>query len=304
MKAQIENILCINYSQTGQLDRILHNFCQPLADVNIHKISIKPKTTFPFPWSPDSFYDKMPETVLEIPIPLEEFELAASYDLIIIGIQPWFLSLSLPVLSLFENAAFKEKLQNTPIISIIGSRNMWINAYVKFTELIKLNQGKIVANLVLQDRSPNLPSAVSIAHWMMTGKKEKKWNVFPLPGISESDIKGAADFGKILDQTIQQGNLNTLHETWMNMGSISINPSILFIEERAKKIFKIWANLIRSKSANRKMWVKLFRIYLNVALFLISPIILTIFILLIKPLSQKNLKKKIKNYSYLGIENA
>jgi len=303
MERKIENILCINYSQTGQLDNILSSLCQPLENVNIHKVSIKPSTPFPFPWNPDNFYDKMPETVLEIPISLSDIKFNPSYDLIIVGIQPWFLSLSLPILSIFENKSFIEKLKGTPVVSIIGSRNMWINAYTRFVELIKAHDGLLVANLVLQDRSSNLPSAVSIAHWMMTGKKEKKWGVFPTPGISETDIIGTSEFGKILNQNIQRGQLNPLHEAWLNMGAIQIKSTILFIEERAKKIFTIWAKLIRRKESNRKFWIRLFRVYLNVALFLLSPIILIIFVCIIKPLSHKTIKKKIKKYSYLGIEH-
>ena len=73
-----KNILVINYSQTGQLDEILNNFLTPFKGFEIDWVKIKPKESYPFPWSSEVFFDAMPETVLEEPIALAPYQL--KYD--------------------------------------------------------------------------------------------------------------------------------------------------------------------------------------------------------------------------------
>ena len=99
----MKDILCINYSQSGQLDAILDNFLGPLSDHNIERVSLAPVKPYSFPWSTKNFYDPMPETVLEEAVELEPISFAKEkYDLIILGYQPWFLSPSLPTSSLLH----------------------------------------------------------------------------------------------------------------------------------------------------------------------------------------------------------
>src|ERR1700753_3342459 len=118
-----KKILAIYYTQTGQLGDIVNNFMLPFeqAGFTVEKVIINPVTKFTFPWSSDSFFDAMPESVLSKPTELEPFVLKETkYDLIVLGYQPWFLSPSIPTTSLLENESFKKALDNTPVITIIG----------------------------------------------------------------------------------------------------------------------------------------------------------------------------------------
>jgi hypothetical protein len=84
---------------------------------------------------------------------------------------------------------------------------------------------------------------------------------------------------------------------------VNINTSILFIEGRAKKLFLIWANAIVKKGtteAKRRRWVKFFTYYLFIALFMVAPIVLTFYSILIRPFSSKGIKEK-KTY-FCGVE--
>ena len=93
----MKRILLIGYSQTGQLYQILDNILAPLQEMTLDQVKIEPKEAYSFPWDSHDFFDKMPETVLERPIELQDIEFKYSkYDLIIIGYQPWFLSPSPP----------------------------------------------------------------------------------------------------------------------------------------------------------------------------------------------------------------
>ena len=79
---------------------------------------------------------------------------------------------------------------------------MWLNSQESVKQLIKDADGVLVGNIPFIDRNPNLLSAVSILHWMLTGKKEKKYGIFPLPGISERDILEASLFGNIIQKSL------------------------------------------------------------------------------------------------------
>ena len=302
----MKKILCINYSQSGQLDEILNNFIAPLQNVELDRVKIMPEKSYPFPWKTNNFYDPMPETVLEEPIILKPIEFNEQrYDLIILGYQPWFLSPSLPSSSLLKNEAFKVRLKDTPVITVIGARNMWLNAQTSVVKLVQAAGGRMVGNFALVDRAPNLLSAISIVHWMMTGKKTRKWGIFPIPGVSEEDIKGSAEFGELLNKALGESDFKNLQPAIVQKGGLRISTSILFIEEKAKKIFLIWANLIKKKEAhgkNRSFWIAFFRVYLNVALFGVAPLLLTFYTFLLRPLTQNSIKRKKNHYTYLGID--
>jgi len=285
----MKDILCINYSQSGQLDVIIDNFLGPLSSHNIDRVQLEPVYPYSFPWTTKNFYDPMPETVLEEPIELKSVSFAKEkYDLIILGYQPWFLSPSLPTSSLLQLPSFKSRLSETKVITIIGARNMWINAQKSVAAHIKSAGGILIGNVALVDRAPNHLSAISIVHWMMTGKKERKWGVFPKPGVSGKDITQCSKFGEVLNKAIAEDRLEDFQENSMKHGAVRIKTSILFIERKAKKIFMLWAKQIKKKETegkNRALWIQFFRLYLNIALFGVAPILLLFYVILILPFS-------------------
>lgn len=295
----MKTILVINFSQTGQLDQIIDNFLKPFKNVEIDRIKISPKKPFPFPWTSDSFFDAMPETVLEEKIELNPVTYSKEeYDLIVLGYSPWFLSPSLPTSSLLEEEHFKEKIKGKPVVTLIGARNMWINSQESVKRHLVDSGANLVANIPLIDKNPNLLSVVSILHWMLEGKKEKKYGIFPKPGVSDQDIQETDYFGEIVASAMENGNFTGLQDKILALGKIDIKPNILFIELRAKKLFRIWAKLIKKKGINRQkrtLWLKAFKYYLLTALFIISPFVLLFFNILIRPFFSKGLNEK-KNY--------
>jgi len=300
-------ILAINYSQSGQLDEIIENFIGPLTNAKVDRIKFNTVKKFDFPWTVPTFFDTMPECVKEIPTSINEINYQHDkYDLILFGYQPWFLSPSIPTTSLLKDPIFKSLLKDTAVITIIGSRNMWLNSHESVVKMIQDADGRIIGNLPLIDRSSNIFSAASILHWMLTGKKERKWGIFPMPGISEEDIKGSAKYGEILNQSIQNNSLNNYQNELVKAKGLIINTNILFIEGRAKTIFKIWANLILKKESQgkkRSFWVSFFKYYLVIALFVVSPFVVLIYNVLIRPFTGKSIREKKKKYTFLGIND-
>jgi len=140
---------------------------------------------------------------------------------------------------------------------------------------------------------------------MMTGKKTRKWGVFPKPGVSDADILGAEKYGVLVQKALQQNDYGSLQEKVIDQGGLRIKTSILFIEERAKKIFNVWAKLIKKKESqgkNRSFWIRFFRFYLNFALFVVAPILLVVYTLLFRPLTQSSIRKRKRHFAYLGFE--
>lgn len=300
----MKNILVVNYSQSGQLNEIIDQFLQPFNPETVERLEIFPAKPFVFPWTTDEFFDKMPECVQEEPIALQPLHFSQErYDLIVLGYQPWFLSPSLPVTSLLKDEAFKLRAAGTPIVTVIGGRNMWLNSQESVKKLIADAGGKLVGNIPLMDRVSNLVSAVTILHWMLTGRKERKWGIFPKPGISDEDIQSASRFGAIVRKAYDRKEYGGLQKEIMATGLISIPTDILFIEGRAKKLFRIWANLIKTKGTTpekRKRLVGFFKYYLLVALFMVAPVVVTLYRLLIAPFAVGAIKKK-KEY-FCGVE--
>ena len=302
----MKKILAINYSQTGQLDEIMNEFVSCMTEFDVDRVKIEMKNKFEFPWTPSSFFNAMPESVNEVPAELSPISYKhKSYDFIILGYQPWFLSPSIPTISLLKSGHFKAILKDTPIVTIIGARNMWLNSQIRVVDLIDKAGGMLVGNLPLIDKSSNLLSAISILHWMLSGKKERKWGLFPLPGVSQQDIKGASYFGYLLTEHILAGRINIFQKTLIKAGAVIINTNILFIESRAKAIFRVWASLILKKEAegkNRNFWLDFFKYYLLFALFIISPVLLLCYNLLIRPFMISKIKQRKHYFSYLGID--
>jgi len=299
----MKRILIIGYSQSGQLYEILANFLKPFQEVEIEQVKIDTKDSFPFPWTSDVFFNTMPESVLEEPVELAPYNIkSTNYDLVIFGYQPWYLSPSIPTTSLLKDPKFLSILKDTPVVTVIGARNMWLNAQESVVGYIEGAGGKIVGNIPLIDRHQNLISVFTILHWMLTGKKERKWSFFPFPGVSKKDIEEVEVFGEDVFEAFQEGTYEGLQDKILAKNRIDIPPSILLVEMRGKSLFLAWANLIKKQTAKkRSFWVKVYKYYLLVALFLISPIILTIYTLLIRPFRGKHIQKKKEHFLYLGI---
>ena len=199
----MKNILVLYYSQSGQLGQILSNLVKPLqSDDNciVTVQEIEPKESYAFPWNKKDFMQVFPESFLQIPKPnklLPKEIKNKKYDLIILGYTVWYLSPSIPVNSFLQGEEAKDLLANVPVITVNGSRNMWILAQEKIKKLLVNCKAQLVGNIALVDRHWNHISVITIVHWMMGGKKTKYLGVFPKPGVSDRDINEADKFGVV-----------------------------------------------------------------------------------------------------------
>lgn len=190
-------ILVLYYSQSGQLREIIDTILSDVRDkLDLTYAPIEPVTKWPFPWKASSFFDAMPESVVQEPAPVKAMPdavLNADYDLVILGWQPWFLHPSQPITAFLqsEDAAV---LEGKLVVTIVGCRNMWLNAGEKIKEdLIRIG-ARQVGNIVLTDTNPNLVSLLTIIRWAFSGRKEAtRW--LPAAGVQQSDIEASRSFG-------------------------------------------------------------------------------------------------------------
>lgn len=297
-----KKVLAIYYTQSGQLGEIIDHFTAPLmeAGIAIEKVSINLSKNYPFPWTTNRFFSVMPDCVLAVPAELAPFELKEkSYDLIILGYQAWFLSPSIPFNSLLHRPDFLAILKNTPVITITGARNMWLNAFVKVKKLVHAAGAKLVGNIALVDTNANPVSFVTIFHWMLHGKKDRYLNIFPPPGVSEAEIRHTSVLGEHVVSHLNSNEWNGLQDEMVMDGAVTLKYNLMIIESVAGKMFKLWANFI-VKRKNRTVWLKAFKYYLLIAFFIGAPILLTIDAIFIRPFSSRKIKGK-KGY-YLNLE--
>jgi len=294
-----KKVLAVFYTQSGQLEDIIDHFTRPLqnAGASVEKLRIYPAEAYPFPWTGKSFFAVMPDCVNQVPRPLQPFSFKESaYDLIILGYQAWFLSPSIPANSLLNDPRFKEIARNTPVITITGARNMWISAMEKIKPTLRNLGAKLVGNIALVDRHHNFVSFVTIFHWMFKGKKDRYLNIFPKPGVSDEDILHTKVFGELLIPHLQKDNWQGLQEELVDAGGVNVKYPLMFIESKARKIFKVWAGII-SKRKKRTGWLVAFKYYLLIALFIAAPIILTVDAIFFKPFLSGRIKRQKQYYS-------
>lgn len=297
-----KTILVLFYSQSGQLSEIVSSFISPFIEkgVEVESHRIKPSSDFPFPWTSPIFFDAMPESVMGKPVELEPFTIRKEkYDLVLFAYQPWFLSPSIPATSILLHPSVRKIINSTPVVTLIGARNMWLNAQEKVKSILQESNANHVGNIALIDKNQNHVSAITILYWMLSGKKDKYLGFFPLPGVAPNDIANASSFGNIVLLRLLSENWRGMQEELVASKAVEVKADLMFIEARAGRLFSVWANLVSSSKKNRPAWVTGFKYYLLVALFIVAPIVLLIYNILFKPFLQNQINKK-KRY-YLGL---
>lgn len=297
----MKNVLIVYYSQSGQLESIARNIAKPFLNSDEVKLTfheIQLEKPFPFPWNKDSFFDAFPESFLQIPTtlkPIPEEILNTKFDLVLFHYQVWYLSPSIPINSFLKSEDGKKILNNTPVITISGSRNMWIMAQEKIKILLKEANANLVGNVALVDRVGNLISVITIVEWMFSGVKKKYLGIFPLPGVSEKDIQESSQFGEIMLDSFNKNNLTDLQPKLVNAGAVKISSYLVTVDKTANKIFNKWSNIIYKNEKKRKQLLKVFNVYLFLAIWLISPIVYILH-LITYPLKLKTIKKETQYY--------
>ena len=275
--SQLPKILVVYYTQTGQLKRIIDNVLGPLqGKAEVVYEQIEPVSPFPFPWPKQDFFDAMPETVMARPRAIKPLKVNPEehFDLVIMAYQPWFLSPSQPTTAFLQSPEAVKLLKGRPVITLLGCRNMWINAQEKMKKYLHHIGANLVGNISLVDTHHNLVSLITILRWSTKGKKDAFF-VFPPAGVQEKDIVGSARFAAPIAEALEQGQFGQLHEKLLELGSVDMKPGLIVLEMRGVKPFRFFANFISAKGGpgdpGRRGRVTLYRVILLLAIPFLSP---------------------------------
>lgn len=298
----MKNVLVIYFTQSGQLAEIAQNITRPLqndAGVKVVFHEIKMANPFPFPWNKERFFDAFPESFLQIPAeinPVPDDILNTKWDLVLLHYQVWFLSPSIPINSFLKSTYAKQLLNGTPVVTVSGSRNMWYLAHDKIKALLAANGAKLKGNIALVDRAGNLISVITIVEWMFSGEKYKHLGIFPLPGVSDKDIQESGKFGNTILSALKNKGLDHLQPQLLAQDAVRVSPYLVGVDRKGNHIFKKWsAFVIKRQGEARRKLLKLFVVYLVLAIWVISPIVYILH-LIFYPLRINKIKKDIAHY--------
>lgn len=300
-----KKVLAICYSQTGQLAEIIGKLTAPMleAGIIVETLQVQAQPGYPFPWEAKTFMAQMPDCVMGIGKDLQPFRLKEEkYDLVILGYQAWFLSPSIPTNSILNHPDIQAVIKDTPVITVTGARNMWINAMERIKKRLQELNGRLVGHIALVDKHSNYTSLVTICHWMFNGRKDRYLNIFPKPGVADEDIAHASVFGSAIIPYLQKNEWGGLQDTLLNEGAVEVKYNLMFIESKGKKIFAIWAKLIANRE-NKVPWLVAFKYYLLIALFIAAPIILTVNNIFFRPFLSARIRKQMKYYAGINFNS-
>jgi len=292
-------ILVLYYSQTGQLTRALESMLKPLAaraDVEIVRQNLEPVEPFPFPWPFFRFLDTFPECVHMDAPPLKPlaFGPEARFDLVVLAYQVWFLSPSLPVTAFLKSPA-AQVLKDTPVITFIACRNMWIVAQEKVKELLAAHGARLIDNVVLVDQGPPWATFVTTPRWLLTGKKGGFWKIFPPAGVSDAEIAAAARFGRALADALPQVQ-SAPGPVLTGLGAVKVNPGYIAGERIAHRSFQIWGRLLRAIGPGghplRRLVLVVYAVFLVAMILTVMPVSIALRTLL-RPLLRRRLDAEV-----------
>jgi hypothetical protein len=294
----MKKVLIIQYSQSGQLSDVLKNLVSPLledAEVQVTVETLRPKSAYPFPWPLFRFFDTFPESVYGDAPELEPLQVNAQerFDLVILGYQAWFLSPSLPVTAFLKSPAAASLLRDTPVVTVVACRDMWMMAQEEVKKLLAAAGARLVGHVALVDEAGTIGSFLATPVWVISGHRGPHLGgLIPRAGVKPEQIAasrrfgeriaGALDSGKPLDESLLQG-----------LQAVNVNVGLISSERAIRRGFKVWGGLLRALgpqgSFQRKPVLVFYMLWLVIAIIILVPLGLLLKTLL-GPLRRKSLE--------------
>ncbi|MGG2395510.1 dialkylresorcinol condensing enzyme [Pseudomonas sp. SH1-B] len=276
----MRQVLVVHFSQTGQLNRLVQSVCAPLHkcnDIEVDYLALQPAQPFPFPWPFLGFFRIFPETVLMKPQPLLPLDVDADkrYDLVILAYQVWFLSPSLPCTSFLASPEAARLLQDTPVVTLVGCRNMWLMAQEKVKARLQALGARLVDNVVLTDACGTAASFLATPLWMFTGR-QKPYSWVPRAGIDEAEIVAASRFGEAIAQRLQHNDLPVEQPMLSGLGAVKVDEKLIASEKVGNRSFTLWSRLLSAlgpqQSRRRGVGLVVYIVFLICLIVTVVPV--------------------------------
>ncbi|HEX5843970.1 MAG TPA: dialkylresorcinol condensing enzyme [Pseudomonas sp.] len=222
--------------------------CAPLqqrGDIQLDFLPLQPAQPYPFPWPFLDFFRIFPETVLMRPQPLLPLAVDSSkrYDLVILAYQVWFLSPSQPMTAFLASPEAAQLLKGTPVVTLIGCRNMWLMAQEKLKQRLNELGARLVDNIALTDACGTAASFLATPLWLFTGR-QKPYSWVPRAGIDEAEIAAASRFGEAMAQRLTADSLPIERPMLTGLGAVRIDEKLIASEKVGNRSFQLWSRLL------------------------------------------------------------
>lgn len=276
----MRQVLVVHFSQTGQLERLADSVCAPLLDqpgIQVDFLPVQPARPYPFPWPFLTFFSVFPETVLMHPEPLEPLAVdpAKRYDLIILAYQVWFLSPSRPISSFLASSEAASLFRDTPVVTLIGCRNMWLMAQEKVKARLAALGARLLDNVALTDACGTAVSFLATPLWMFTGK-QKPLSWVPRAGISDTDIAASERFGLALRQRLTRDAEPLGAPMLTGLQAVRVDEKLIASERVGSRSFQLWGRLISAlspqQSRRRRLLVAFYVMFLVSLILTVVPL--------------------------------
>lgn len=277
----MKKVLVIHYSQSGQLSNVVQHFTQALVDsanISVSFENIVPGVEYPFPWPFFRFLDTFPEAVYldaPAPLPLRTAE-DEEFDLIILAYQVWFLSPSLPITGFLQSPIAAKLLKDTPVITLIACRDMWLMAQEEMKTMLHGLGAKLVGNVALVDEAGSIGSFLATPAWVLSGKRGPRLGgLIPRAGVADTDIVNCQRFGERLVQRLSDDS-PLEPDLLCNLNAVRVNETLISSEKTARRAFRLWGKLLRSLgpsgSIKRKPVLLIYVVFLSTMIITVVPL--------------------------------
>ena len=280
----VKRVLVLRYSQSGQLDEVAEQIAAPLrADpsIQVHEETLRPQKPYPFPWPFLTFFDAFPESAHMKPQPLAPLSLTGEedFDLIVLPYQVWFLAPSQPVAAFLKHPVAARLLKGKPVVTVIACRNMWLLAHEKLKGMLDDVGARLIDNVVLTDPGPTLATFFTTPAWLIWGRKRGFWGM-PDAGLSNSQIRGTARFGRALRDALHSGQERGTQPLLAGLGAVRADAKLLISEKAGTRSFYLWGKLIMAAGGpgawQRKPLLLLYVLFLIALIVTVVPVSLTL----------------------------
>ncbi|MFD3627549.1 hypothetical protein ACE1N8_01850 [Streptomyces sp. DSM 116494] len=256
------------YSQTGQLLESVSAVTDPLekAGWDIHKVEIRPRDPFPFPWPVRRFFgvfpasvdpDGAPEITTRPPV-IEDDDA----DLVVFAFPVWYLAPALPMRALV--GAEPKAFDGRAVVGLVACRNMWYSAALEVRRLLQATGGRYLGTIAAVDTASAGVTFVTTLRWLLAGKREASWG-FPRAGVGTDELDRLALLGERIaelapahpvlepeqagsaSRTASEEDLaDRVREVLAAHDAAPVHPPLAAADLLAGKVFRVWGRVIRA----------------------------------------------------------
>lgn len=228
-------ILILYFSQSGDVADVTKAFIAPLREqpnVEVHMECLRPNEEYPFPWgSVTRLMSVFPECHHGGGNGIQPLSVSADqqFDLIILAYQVWHLAPSLPFQDFFKTN-YARMLQGTKVITLCVCRNMWHSGSEAMKRLVREAGAMHLDNIVASHQGPPMATFVSVPRLLLSGRRDRLWNIFPPAEISADDISHIAKLGNEVAARLDKLDDDSPGPLLSGMGAVHVKRQYIIPE--------------------------------------------------------------------------